>query len=155
MSNSLLLRKNKLKPYHQFVVWRFCQKSVINPLNVKMIILIFFLISEKTGLGIYANRPLSKQTIHMKCQYLFSLKNISKNNNLECRLQILLGALRVKRVSKDIKINQADIGLISCYVRRSLILGDVVRFTLHENESKTLINLFDWQPAFTPTTVAR
>ena len=39
----------------------------------------------------------AKQTIHMKYQDLFSLKNKKKIKILECRLlQTLLGALRVK-----------------------------------------------------------
>ena len=55
---------------------------------------IFFLFSEKkTRLDISCESS-AWQKIHMKCQDLFSLKNINKN--LECHLlQILLGALRV------------------------------------------------------------
>ena len=41
----------------------------------------------------------AKQTIHMKCQDLFSLKNQKKRNITECHLpQSLLGALRVNSI---------------------------------------------------------
>ena len=39
---------------------------------------IFFFFSEKTSLDISCESP-AKQTIHMKCQYLFFLKNKKKN----------------------------------------------------------------------------
>ena len=56
----------------------------------------FFYFSEKTSLEISCESS-AWQTIHMKFQDLFSLKN--KNKNLECHLlQILLGALRVNKV---------------------------------------------------------
>ena len=55
--------------------------------------LVFF--SEKTSLDISCESS-AWQTIHMKCQDLFSLNN---KKNLECRLlQILLGALRVNTI---------------------------------------------------------
>ena len=55
----------------------------------------FFFFSEKTSLDISCELS-AKQTVHMKCQDLFSLKN--KKNFLECPLlQILLGALRVNK----------------------------------------------------------
>ena len=43
----------------------------------------FFIFSEKTSLDISCELS-AKQTIHMKCQDLFSLKN--KRKNFECRL---------------------------------------------------------------------
>ena len=55
---------------------------------------IFFFFSEKTSLDISCELS-AWQTIHMKCQDLFSLKN-KKKIFFEYRLlQILLGALRV------------------------------------------------------------
>ena len=60
--------------------------------------LTFFYFSEKTSLDISCESS-AKQTIHMKCQDLFSLKNKKK---FECHLlQILLGALRVKPFLDD------------------------------------------------------
>ena len=57
----------------------------------------FILFSEKTSLDISCESS-AWQTIHIKCQGLFSLKN--KKIFFECRLlQILLGALRVKQKS--------------------------------------------------------
>ena len=55
----------------------------------------FFNFSEKTSLDISCESS-AWQTIHMKCQDLFSLK-IKNKISFECRLlQILLVALRVK-----------------------------------------------------------
>ena len=55
----------------------------------------------KTNLDISCESS-AKQTIHMKYQDLFSLKNI-KIKILECHLlQILLGALRVNTMVKQI-----------------------------------------------------
>ena len=54
----------------------------------------YFYFSEKTSIDISCESS-AWQTIHMKCQDLFSLKN-KKKKFFECRLlQILLGALRV------------------------------------------------------------
>ena len=54
----------------------------------------FFFFSEKTNFEISCESS-AWQTIHMKCQDLFSLKN--KKKILECcLLQILFGAVRVK-----------------------------------------------------------
>ena len=56
----------------------------------------FFNFPKKTSLDISCVSS-AKQTIHMKYQDLFSLKNWKKKN--KCRLlQILLGALRVKHL---------------------------------------------------------
>ena len=57
----------------------------------------FFLFSEKTSLDVSCESS-AWQTIHMKCQDLFSLKKKKKKKNIfECDLlQILLGTLRVK-----------------------------------------------------------
>ena len=55
----------------------------------------FFIIFQRKQVLVFHMNCL--QTIHMKCQDLFSLKNLRNKNN--CRLlQILLGALRVKGV---------------------------------------------------------
>ena len=56
----------------------------------------FFFFSEKTSLDISCESS-TWQTIHMKCQDMFSLKKKKKKKkNLERRLvEILLGALRV------------------------------------------------------------
>ena len=71
--------------------------SVFGPLNCNrrqlFIYLFIYLFSEKTSLDISCESS-AWQTIQMKCQDLFSLKNKKKN---ECRLlQLLLGALMVK-----------------------------------------------------------
>ena len=55
----------------------------------------FFFFSEKTSLNIPCELS-AKQTIHMKCQYLFSLKNkkkIKKKNMLSAA--VVIGTLRV------------------------------------------------------------
>ena len=63
------------------------------PITTADIFFYYYYFSEKTSLDISCESS-AWQTIHMKCQDLFSLKN---KNFFECRLlQILLGALRVK-----------------------------------------------------------
>ena len=54
----------------------------------------FFFFSEKTSLDI-SSESSAKQTIHMKCQDLFSLKNKKKKKKLSS-VAVLIGALRVK-----------------------------------------------------------
>ena len=91
-----------VKPYFFFFFWKVHRKMwsvavVISALTLKAPIttafFFFFYFSEKTSLEVSCESS-AWQTIHMKCQDLFSLKNIKK---IECRLlQILLGTLRVK-----------------------------------------------------------
>ena len=70
----------------------------------------FFYFSEKTSLDISCELS-AWQTIHMKCQDLFSLKN--KKKNLECYLlQILLVTLRVK----VLRYMQMETLIIFCHI---------------------------------------
>ena len=64
----------------------------------------FFYFSEKTSLGI-SSESSAKQTIHTKCQDLFSLKNIKKYKKLSSAA-VVIGALRVKG-------NECTFGVIS------------------------------------------
>ena len=74
-------------PLQQVVKWS-CS-------NFRTDIIMRFYFSEKTSLDISCESS-AWQSIHMKCQDLFSLKKKEKEK-IECRLlQILLGALRVK-----------------------------------------------------------
>ena len=67
-----------------------------------MFLFIYFFL-EKTSPDISCELS-AKQTIHMKCQDLFSLKNEKKN--LGCRLlQILLGTLRVNHITRIVPEN--------------------------------------------------
>ena len=71
---------------------------------------------------------MNRQTIHMKCQDLFSLKN--KDKNLECcLLQILLGALRVKPCETLVNISFSN-PLV--FVGQS-ILGGIFRELVKRN----------------------
>ena len=58
----------------------------------------FFIVSEKIRLDI--SHESSKQSIHMKNQALFSLKDKSKKLKC-CLLQILFGSLRVNTNGED------------------------------------------------------
>ena len=63
------------------------------PITTEQTTILFFFFSEKTSLDISCESS-ARQTIHMKCQDLFSLKNEKKI--FECHLlQSLLGALWV------------------------------------------------------------
>ena len=55
---------------------------------------LFFYFSEKTSLDISCESS-AKQTIHMKCQDLFSLKNNNKKKLSSAA--VVIGALRIKR----------------------------------------------------------
>ena len=56
---------------------------------------IFFYFSEKTSLDISCESS-AKQTIHIKCKDLFSLKNKKKNYKKLSSAAVVIGALRVK-----------------------------------------------------------
>ena len=60
---------------------------------------IHFFFQRKTSLDISCESA-AKQTIHMKCEYLFSLKNKKKRKKKEKKMlsaAVVIGALRVKR----------------------------------------------------------
>ena len=74
----------------------------------------FFLYSEKTSLDISCESS-AWQTIHLKCQDLFSLKNKKTKKHFECRLlQILLCALKVN--SEKMLINKSECRLLQFYL---------------------------------------
>ena len=56
---------------------------------------IFFLFSEKTSPNISCELS-AKQTMHMKCQDLFSLKNTKKKKKKMLSAALVIGALMVK-----------------------------------------------------------
>ena len=88
----------------------------------------FFYFSEKTSHDISCELS-AKQTVHMKCQDLFSLKNLKNKKKIECRLlQILHGALRVNllmrvkfagSVANRVDLDQNDVGQ-QCLLRLSI-----------------------------------
>ena len=89
------------------------QQILLNPLSAnnncsrRQFFNFLFIYFTKTSLDISCESS-AWQTIHMKCQDLFSLKNNKKN--FECRLlQILLGALRVNKSSDITKVTPKNI----------------------------------------------
>ena len=65
------------------------------------ILKIFSYFSEKTSLDISCELS-AKQTIHMKCQDLFSLKNKKKINKKLSSAAVVIGTLRVKSTCKEV-----------------------------------------------------
>ena len=95
--------------------------------------LFFFFFSEKTSHDI-SSESSAWQTIHMKCQDLFSLKK-KKPKNFECLLQILLGALRVN--------TYRDVGrvIVECLVQWSVVQSQRIK-----TMSKETVNIITALP---------